>query len=56
MIFGTSLLFGGFRYIRQYYPAIIARVNAQILVVSLVSITIPIAFRSWSKGELITQY
>ena len=56
MIFGTSLLFGGFRHTRQYYPAIIARVNTQILVISLVSITIPTAFRSWSEGELITQY
>ena len=56
MIFGTSLLFGGIRNARQYYPAIIARVNTQILVISLVSITIPTAFKSWSKGELITQY
>jgi len=56
MIFGTSLLFGGFRHTRQYYPAIIARANAQILVVSLVSITIPTAFKNWSAGKLIRQY
>jgi Ca2+:H+ antiporter len=56
MIFGTSLLFGGIRNARQYYPAIIARANAQLLVVSLVSISIPTAFRIWSEGELITQY
>ncbi|PMD21291.1 hypothetical protein NA56DRAFT_572129 [Hyaloscypha hepaticicola] len=51
IIFDTSLLFGSFRYTRQYYPAIITRVNTQVLVISLVSITIPIAFRNWSEGN-----
>jgi Ca2+:H+ antiporter len=54
MIFGISLLFGGIWNARQYYPAIITRANAQLLVVSLVSISIPTAFRIWFKGELIT--
>lgn len=42
MIFSTSLLFGGIRHACQYYPAIIARANAQLLVVNLVNISIPI--------------
>jgi len=54
MIFGTSLLFGGIRNARQYYPAIIARANAQLLIVSLMSINILTAFRIWSESELIT--
>ncbi|KIM93154.1 hypothetical protein OIDMADRAFT_138383 [Oidiodendron maius Zn] len=52
VIFGTCLLFGGIRNERQFYPLIIARANAQLLVVSLVSIALPTAFKSWSQdGE-----
>jgi Ca2+:H+ antiporter len=53
MVFGTCLFFGGIQHERQYYPITIARANAQLLVVSLVSISIPTAFKSWSEGELM---
>jgi Ca2+:H+ antiporter len=53
MIFGTSLLFGGLQNESQFYPVTIARANAQMLVVSLVSIALPTAFKSWSQGKLI---
>lgn len=56
MIFGTCLVFGGIEHERQYYPIATARTNAQLLVVSLVSISVPTAFKSWSEGELVTQY
>lgn len=56
MVFGTCLFFGGIQHERQYYPITIARANAQLLVVSLVSISIPTAFKSWSEGELMIQY
>jgi Ca2+:H+ antiporter len=56
MIFGTCLVFGGIQHERQYYPIATARTNAQLLVVSLVSISVPTAFKSWSEGELTTQY
>ena len=52
MIFGTCLLFGGILREHQKYPVIIARTNAQLLVVSLVSIALPTAFKSWSQGKL----
>jgi Ca2+:H+ antiporter len=51
MIFGTCLLSGGILRHRQSYPVIIARTNAQLLVVSLVSIIIPTAFKNWSQGK-----
>jgi Ca2+:H+ antiporter len=54
MIFGTCLLFGGIQHERQYYPVILATLNAQLLVVTLVSISMPTAFKSWSEGELMT--
>lgn len=47
--FGTCLLLGGISHQRQSYPLIIARTNAQLLVVSLVSITLPTAFKTWSE-------
>jgi len=53
MIFGSCQLFGGIQHQRQYYPVIIARTNAQLLVVSLVSIILPTAFKSWSQGRFI---
>jgi Ca2+:H+ antiporter len=53
VIFGTCLLFGGILNERQYYPVIIARTNAQLLVVSLISIILPTAFKTWSEGEII---
>jgi Ca2+:H+ antiporter len=52
MIFGTSLIFGGIKNARQSYPVSIASANAQVLVVSLVSIVLPTAFRSWSEGKV----
>jgi len=52
MIFGTCLLFGGILHDRAYYPIVIARANAQLLGVSLVSITLPTAFKIWSEGKL----
>jgi Ca2+:H+ antiporter len=55
MVFGTCLFFGDFQHKRQYYPIAIARVNALLLVVCLVSISIPTAFKSWSEGELMIQ-
>jgi Ca2+:H+ antiporter len=56
MVFGTCIFFGGIQHERQYYPITIARADAQLLVVSLVSISIPTAFKSWSEGELMIQY
>jgi Ca2+:H+ antiporter len=50
--FGTCLLLGGIAHHRQSYPVVIARTNAQLLVVSLVSITLPTAFQTWSEGSL----
>jgi Ca2+:H+ antiporter len=50
--FGTCLLLGGISHQRQSYPVVIARTNAQLLVVSLVSITLPTAFRTWAEGSL----
>lgn len=55
MIFGTCQLFGGIQHDRQFYPVIIACTNAQVLVVSLVSITLPTAFKSWSQGRFISR-
>jgi Ca2+:H+ antiporter len=52
VIFGTCLLFGGIMHDRQYYPIVMARANAQLLGVSLVSITVPTAFKIWSEGKL----
>ncbi|KAF2022907.1 hypothetical protein EK21DRAFT_15760, partial [Setomelanomma holmii] len=48
--FGTCLIFGGISRERQSYPMIIARTNAQLLVVSLISITLPTAFKTWSEA------
>jgi Ca2+:H+ antiporter len=50
--FGTCLLLGGISRQRQSYPVVIARTNAQLLVVSLVSIILPTAFRTWSEGSV----
>lgn len=51
MTFGTCLLLGGISHQHQSYPVIIARTNAQLLVVSLVSITLPTAFKTWSEDS-----
>ena len=56
MIFGTCLLCGGVQNAELFYPVIIAKVHAQLLVVSLVSIALPAAFRCWSQGEIITKW
>lgn len=54
IIFGKYLLFGGILCQRQCYPVIIARTNAQLLVVSLISMAIPIAFWIFSdEGDAI---
>ena len=42
-------MLGGISHQRQSYPIIIARTNAQLLVVSLVSIILPTAFKTWSE-------
>ena len=54
MIFGTSLLFGGLQNEFQFYPVVIARAHAQLLVVSLSTFVLPTAFKSWSQSKLIT--
>lgn len=51
MTFGTCLLSGGVATERLFYPIVVARANAQLLVVSLVSITLPTAFQSFSIGR-----
>jgi Ca2+:H+ antiporter len=54
MVFGTSLLFGGLQNEFQFYPVVIARAHAQLLVVSLSTFVLPTAFKSWSQSKLIT--
>ncbi|PWI65036.1 hypothetical protein PCL_07448 [Purpureocillium lilacinum] len=49
MTFGTCLVCGGIFHKQQFYPLVIARLNAQLLVVSLVSVTLPTAFQLFSK-------
>jgi Ca2+:H+ antiporter len=49
MTFGTCLLFGGIQKDHQTYPIIFARTNAQLLIVSLISIVLPTAFATWSE-------
>lgn len=57
MTFGTCLVCGGIFHKQQFYPLVIARLNAQLLVVSLVSVTLPTAFQLFSKGSsLWSQY
>jgi Ca2+:H+ antiporter len=53
VIFGTCLLVRGITQVKeqQSYPIIIARTNAQLLVVSLVSIALPTAFKTWSQDS-----
>jgi Ca2+:H+ antiporter len=50
MSFGTCLLLGGVSQQRQSYPIIIACTTAELLVVSIISITLPTAFATSSKG------
>jgi Ca2+:H+ antiporter len=49
MTFGTCLLFAGLHKEHQTYPIVFARTNAQLLVVSLISIILPTAFAAWSE-------
>jgi Ca2+:H+ antiporter len=51
VIFGTCLLVRGILQMQENesYPIIMARTNAQLLVVSLVSIALPTAFKTWSQ-------
>lgn len=50
MAFGTILLSGDIAHDRVFYPVFIAKVNAQLLVVSLFSVMLPTAFKAFSKG------
>jgi Ca2+:H+ antiporter len=49
MTFGTCLLLGTISESRDTYPIVFARTNAQLLVVSLISIILPTAFATWSE-------
>jgi len=49
MTFGACLLLGCISEQRDTYPIVFARTNAQLLVVSLISIILPTAFATWSE-------
>jgi len=47
--FATCLLLAGLRKEHQTYPIVFARTNAQLFVVSLISIVLPTSFAAWSE-------
>ncbi|KDR70211.1 hypothetical protein GALMADRAFT_76464 [Galerina marginata CBS 339.88] len=52
LILGCAFVVGGFRFHQQQFQPMVAQLNSSLLIVSVISLTIPAAFHQYLEGRL----
>ncbi|KJA22559.1 hypothetical protein HYPSUDRAFT_202123 [Hypholoma sublateritium FD-334 SS-4] len=53
LVLGCSFIVGGFRFQHQQFQAMVAQLNSSLLIVSVISMTIPAAFHQFLESRLV---